>query len=203
MESEGFLLKIEKIKMPIRVLILVGTLALFLGLFTYFVYFPKKTDIKKTTDSISKLTLKLNRVKLRAKNRDKLEAELKRVNAQFREQLKLLPNKKEIPDLLRTITKLGRDSNLEFRLFSPRSERRKGFYLEIPVSIIVSGSYHNVALFFDKVGRMDRIVNILNVSMKPVKALSTRLVTTCSAITFRFVPQKAKAKPKKGTKKKK
>ncbi|MDY7038440.1 MAG: type 4a pilus biogenesis protein PilO, partial [Thermodesulfobacteriota bacterium] len=113
----------------------------------------------------------------------------------------LLPNKKEIPDLLRTITKLGRESNLEFRLFSPRAERRKGFYLEIPVSIIVSGSYHNVAMFFDKVGRMDRIVNILNVSMKPVKALSTRLVTTCSAITFRFVPPKAK--PKKRTKKKK
>lgn len=58
--------------------------------------------------------------------------------------------------------------------------------MEIPVSIEVSGTYHDVALFFDRVGRMERIVNILNVSMKPKQERATTLTTTCDAVTFRF-----------------
>jgi len=50
----------------------------------------------------------------------------------------------------------------------------------------VSGKYHDVAIFFDRIGRMERIVNILNVAMKPVGARSTDLVTTCDAVTYRF-----------------
>ena len=132
----------------------------------------------------------------------KFEAEMAQVDAQFKEALKLLPDKKEIPTLLRNVTQLGTESDLEFRLFSPQRERAKGFYMEIPVSIVVSGSYHNVALFFDRVGKMERIMNILNVSMKPVKQRSTTLVTRCQAVTYRFkgesnVPKKKTKKTKK------
>jgi len=87
---------------------------------------------------------------------------------------------------LKGITQLGTDSQLEFRLFSPQKETPKDFYLEIPVSIEVSGSYHNVAMFFEKVGQMERIVNILNVSMTPLKDRSTTLNTKCDAVTYRF-----------------
>ncbi|MEE9610799.1 MAG: type 4a pilus biogenesis protein PilO, partial [Desulfatiglandales bacterium] len=119
--------------------------------------------------------------------------------------LRLLPNKKEIPRLLRSVTQLGSDSQLEFRLFSPQKERAQDFIMEIPVSIEVSGTYHNVAAFFDRVGRMERIVNILNVSMKPVKARSTTLITQCDAVTYRFKGGSdvgATRKKKKKTKKK-
>jgi type IV pilus assembly protein PilO len=58
--------------------------------------------------------------------------------------------------------------------------------MEIPVSIEVSGTYHDVAVFFDRVGRMERIINILNVSMQPVSERSTVLTTTCDAVTYRF-----------------
>jgi type IV pilus assembly protein PilO len=56
----------------------------------------------------------------------------------------------------------------------------------VPISLEVRGTYHNVAVFFDKVGHMERIMNIRNVSMKPVSERSTTLVTTCDAITYRF-----------------
>ena len=108
------------------------------------------------------------------------------MKTEFQEALTLLPNEAEIPNLLRSITQLGTDSQLEFRLFSPKRERAKDFYQEIPVAIEVSGNYHNVALFFDKVAKMDRIVNILDVSMKPVKERSTTLITTCDAVTYSF-----------------
>lgn len=120
----------------------------------------------------------------------------------MKEALKLLPNEKEIPNLLRTITALGLDSGLEFVLFSPKSEVPKEFYYEIPVSIQVIGKYHNVAKFFDKVGRMDRIVNIHQVSMNPNSELSTTLTTNCNAVTFRFKGKTSDdEKKKKGRKK--
>lgn len=189
MESEDFFGKIEKIKLPIRIAILIVTLALLGGLFVYFVYLPKQAEITKTTNEIADVKAKLTRVKIKAKQLKKFEAEMAQVDTQFKEALKLLPNKKEIPSLLKSVTQLGTDSELKFNRFTPGGERAKDFYMEIPVSIQISGTYHNVAVFFDKVGSMDRIVNIFNVRMKPVKAQSTELTTTCNAVTYRFKGQ--------------
>lgn len=196
MKSGTFFQKIENIKMPIRILILVGTIVVLAGVFVWLGYLPLKADIKKSSLQIDKLEKQLNQARLKAKHLKEFEAEYAQVDAQFKEALKLLPNEREIPSLLKTITQLGSDSQLEFRLFSPQAERAKGFYLEIPVAIEVSGSYHNVAVFFDRVGQMDRIVNILNVAMKPVSARSTTLITRCNAVTYRFKGGDDAEKPK-------
>ncbi|MFC1821705.1 type 4a pilus biogenesis protein PilO [Thermodesulfobacteriota bacterium] len=201
MAEASFLEQIEKIKMPIRVLILVGTVVLVAGLFVWFIYLPKTTEIAQTKMTIRDLTQKLNRAKIKAKDMKKFQAEKALVDAQFQDALKLLPNKKEIPSLLKSITQLGSDSQLEFRLFSPKKEKAREFYYEIPVAIEVSGNYHNVAVFFDKVGGMERIVNILNVSMKPVASRSTNLKTTCDAVTYRFKASSTETSKKDGKKK--
>ena len=178
--------KVEKIEMLYRILILVGTLVLVAGAFVFLVHIPKTEAIDQTGQEIAGIEQKISQAKIKAKNLKKFEAERAQVDSQFEEALKLLPNQREIPSLLRSITQLGADSNLEFRLFSPKPERAQAFYLEIPVSMEVSGVYHDVALFFDKVGRMERIVNIFDVSMAPVKERSTILQTKCEAVTYRF-----------------
>ncbi len=198
MKTGALFEKVEKIKMPIRIAILLGTLVLLAGLFVYFVYLPKTDEIAKTRQEIASLQQKLNQAVVRARALKKFEAEYAEVDAQFQEALKLLPNTKEIPSLLKSITQLGTDSNLEFLLFSPQREKAQDFFMEIPVSIEVSGTYHNVAVFFDKVGQMERIVNILNVSMTPQKERSTTLTTRCDAVTYRFKGEAdATAQPKK------
>ncbi len=202
MAEGSFFEKIEKIKMPIRILILVGTLVLLGGAFYFLVYQPKTDEIRRATNEVSGLKMKVMKAKRDAKRLPEVEAREVKVNAQFKQALKLLPNEKEVPSLLRNITKLGADSNLVFRLFSPRKESPEHFYYRLPVSIEVSGNYHDVATFFDKVGRMERIVNILNVSMKPQKARSTMLITKCEAVTYRFKGS-PDAKAKKTRKKRK
>ena len=192
--------KVEKLKMIHRILILTGTVVLLAGLFVWLVYHPKSNEISRLETEITGLKQKINQAKIKARNLAKLETEYAEVEAQFQEALRLLPNKREIPTLLRTITQLGNDSNLEFRLFSPKRETPRDFYIEIPVSMEVSGTYHNVATFFDKVGRMERIVNILDVYMKPVTERSTTLTTTCDAVTYRF-KRKTDEADQKGKKK--
>lgn len=186
MEKGSFTEKVERIKMSYRIAILAGTIILLAGLFVWFIYIPKSKQIDAAGKEIAKLETKLNQAKVRAKALKKFQEEYAVVDLQFTEALKLLPNTKEIPSLLKAITQLGADSQLEFVLFSPQRERPKDFYMEIPVAIEVSGSYHNVAVFFDKVGNMERIINILNVSMNPVKERSTTLTTKCDAVTYRF-----------------
>jgi type IV pilus assembly protein PilO len=97
-----------------------------------------------------------------------------------------LPTTSEIPNLLKSITKLGNDSNLEFLLFSPDRQVPRDFFVEIPVNIEVQGVYHDVAMFFDKVGKLDRIVNVIDVTMAPVKSMDVMLKTSCKAVTYRF-----------------
>lgn len=186
MEAESFFENVGKIKMPVRVLIWALSIAVLAGAFLWLVYLPKAERIAKAKVEIGTLRQKLDRAKARSRGLARFKAQMAEVDAQFEEALKLLPNKKEIPSLLKTVTQLGTDSDLEFRLFSPQKERPQGFYLEIPVSIVVAGTYRNVALFFDRVGHMERIMNILNVSMKPIRTRSTMLITRCQAVTYRF-----------------
>jgi type IV pilus assembly protein PilO len=186
MKTGALFEKVEKIKMPIRIAIFAGTILILAAAFWYFVYDPYSTEIGQTEQKIAKLQQEINKAKARASNLKRFETEFAEVDAQFQEALKLLPNTKEIPSLLKSITQLGTDSQLEFLLFSPQRERAQDFFMEIPVSIEVSGTYHNVAIFFDKVGQMERIVNILNVSMTPQKERSTILTARFDAVTYRF-----------------
>jgi type IV pilus assembly protein PilO len=199
MAKSGFIGKIEKLKMVHRVLILAGTVALLAGLFIYFIYMPKTEEIGRLRQEIAGIQQKIDKAKAAAARLPELEEKEARIQAEFRDALRLLPNQKEIPALLKGLNRLGVDANLEFRLFSPQSERDRGFYYEIPVAMELSGTYHDVAVFFNNVGNMERIVNIYNVSMKPQKANSTMLVTQCEAVTYRFkegANEQAKEKPK-------
>ena len=186
MEGQAIFEKIEAIKMPIRILILVSAILLLSGVFVYFVYIPKTKYIKETKAKIEDLDKQLTQAKVQRAKLPARQKEKEEVDLQFKEALKLLPNSKEIPSLLTKISELGNESELDIRVVTPKGEQGKDFYMEIPISIEVSGTFHNVAIFFDKVGHMERIMNIQNVSMKPVSELSTTLTVTCDAITYRF-----------------
>jgi len=194
--------KAGKIKRKQRLLISFGTIIVFGGVFYALDYMPKTEEIVSAKQDVENLEQRLRTVKIRSKNLKKFKEEHARVEAEFHVALKLLPDKREIPDLLTSISQMGTDSKLEFRLFSPQPENSKDFYMEIPVALEVRGDYRNVTLFFDRIGRMDRIVNILNIAMSPEKPLSTSLITKCTAITYRFkgkedVEKEAQKKKKK------
>lgn len=184
--GESFFEKAGKIKRTHRILIFIGTIILFGGAFYALDYMPKTEEITITKDDVNRLEQQLRTVKIRAKSLQKFRDEYADVQKKFQEALKLLPDKREIPNLLKSISQQGLDAKLEFRYFSPQPEKSKDFYMEIPVSMEIQGEYRNVLDFFDRVGRMDRIVNILNINMKPDKPLSTKLLTRCTAITYRF-----------------
>jgi type IV pilus assembly protein PilO len=190
--------KIERLSKVQRILIYSGTFLILIGAFVYFSYIPKFKTIGKLQESYAKVEKDLEAAKRNAKQLNSYRNKMKKAEAQFMIVSKALPEKKEIPSLLAAVSKSGQDAGLEFLLFQPKPEINQDFYAEIPVSIQVIGNYHNVAVFFDQVARMSRIVNIKDISMRPA-ADGIRLDTSCTAVTYKFLEQgKKKDKGDKG-----
>jgi type IV pilus assembly protein PilO len=90
--------------------------------------------------------------------------------AQLQEQLKVamakLPEQKEIPGLLISMSEAEGLGGVEFQLFEPLAPVEKEFYAELPVKISLTGVYHDTATFFEKVAKLPRIVNVSDISME-------------------------------------
>lgn len=184
--ADSFFARAQKIKKAHRLLIVSGLVILLGGSFVWFAYMPRIQEIGRVEKEIADLKQKIHMGKIWGNKLAGLQEEMAQVEKEFEKALKILPNEREIPSLLAGISQLGVDSNLQFRLFSPGKEALRNFYVEIPVSMEVGGGFRDVILFLDKVSRMERIVNIVDISLKPNAPLSVDLITTCKAVTYRF-----------------
>jgi len=175
-----------------RVLLLVGGVALLFFVYAYFLYWPRNAVIDEKEQHKADLTLDRDRKKAMVANLEKTRKEVAQLDGDLRKAVAQLPDTKEIPDLLTSISSLGRESGLEIIQFRQQPEKFEEFYAEVPVDILVRGTYHQVAAFFDKVGRMARIVNVANVNTKSppkVEGDTIDLDTACVATTFRFLDE--------------
>ncbi len=124
-----------------------------------------------------------------ANNLDAYKADYENLQVQLEKALGELPLDKEIPTLLTKIASLAQEKGLDVLRFRPLAEVPKDFYADVPVELRLSGSYHQVAMFFDAVSKMERIVNIQGLKLGSAKEVDgrTALAIDCRAITFRFL----------------
>jgi type IV pilus assembly protein PilO len=169
-----------------RVLIYASAIVLLVGGFTYFAYLPKHQEIGKLESEYKKLAEKLDRARKTAKQLDFYRTKMKAAEAQFKIVMKALPEKEEIPTLLGGISQAARDAGLDITKFQPNPEISKEFYAEVPITINVSGNYHNVAMFFDRISNLPRIVTIEAVKLLPDKE-ELKLSASCTAVTYKFI----------------
>jgi len=195
--------KIEKLSRLQRILIYAVTVIVLVGAFVYFSYLPKLKEIGTLKVKYKELDTKLQKAKRNAKQLNSYRTQMKEREAKFKIAMRALPEKKEVPTLLDSISQAARDSGLDIVTFQPKPEVRKEFYAEVPISIKVSGNYHSVAVFFDMIAGLPRIVNVRDISMTPDQN-AVKLTSTRTAVTYRVVEADAKsAKGKKSKKKKK
>jgi type IV pilus assembly protein PilO len=174
-----------------RILVYGFIAALLVSLYYFFLYLPASASIDEKQTQLRSLATEKSKLLTSLKNREALKAEIAKIEAQFKEVTKQLPESKEIPELLRQVSNLGRDSGLEITLFRQQGENLKDLYAEVPVEMAVRGGYHQLALFFEKVRHLDRIVNISNISMKNPQMLNGQLQVEASfaATTYRFLTE--------------
>ncbi len=171
---------------------------------------PTRGDIEVADKERSDLVTKRNQVRSRAENRVAFEAELEVLAAKLKQALKELPNDREIPGLLSEIDGYARKSGLDVRRFQPLPEVMHEYYADVPVQLVMDGSYHETGIFFDKVRKMGRIVSVQDIKMSdPVEAGSeTSMKVAGQVVTYRFLTDaeieenRNRAKDKKGKGKK-
>ena len=194
--------RIEKIfRLPSKqkILILVITLSLIAVGFYFAMIKPKQEELKSFQNKLAELQTQVEENRKIAANLPRLEREYFQLSKELEKALTELPDQKQIPLLLTSITSAGKASGLDFLIFRPKAEEPKEFYASVPVDISVSGSFNSVAKFFVAVSELPRIVNIGNVAFSDIKSSGdqTNLKVTCLATTFRFLDKKEKKDDKK------
>jgi type IV pilus assembly protein PilO len=176
--------------------ILLGAIILIGALYYSFLYSPRSDQIANLVESVETARNEKNAKTQKAANLPRLRKDLQQLDAELKKAVAQLPDKKEIADLLSSISSKAQQAGLTILLFRPRPENYQDFYAEVPVDISVKGNFHNTVSFFDEVGRLNRLVNIDNIGFKnpTVTGDSVVLETTSVATAFRFLDEAERKK---------
>ena len=171
-----------------------------------FYFKPQNAKLKVLTAERVKVEGEVQNLKQKKRELDKIEADIVAMTAKLKTLEVNIPQRKEIADILRQIQALAYDSRLDVLRFAPGNEVTKDFYAEWPIPIQVSGNYHNLGTFFDKLSKFARVFTIENFTIK-VLTRQTDLNTinaNWTAKTYFFpepsavaAPAKKQARPKR------
>ena len=150
----------QKAAFVLFVLVGMGAAYYFLG------YTEQEKTIKKLDRQFNTLEDELHAKQQIAANLSKFKKKVEFLQQKLEEKKKNLPDDANMDQLLKTLNELSEKSQMRIVGFTPKSEQRKNFYAEIPVAMEIEGNYHEIATFFDKVSKEDRIINISRIALE-------------------------------------
>ena len=140
------------------------------------------------------LQRKLTNVRAVANNVGEFEQEVATLERELEIALKQLPNRKQFEDLLQDITTAGKKVGVTIKSIERTREVEHDFYAEVPFTLELQGNYHNIAMFFERVAKLPRIVNIGSMKVSTAdrnSSAGTELRVEGMATTFRFLSDDA------------
>jgi type IV pilus assembly protein PilO len=139
------------------------------GLFYFLHYKGKQEELQSVREE--RIRTEAEIVQLRAKNMqmDQIEKEIEEMKVTLSQLETIIPLREEISDILRKIQQLAWDSRLNIEKFIPKDDVDKEFYIEKPISIEITGNYHNLALFYDRLSNFSRLYNIEDFTIKSLR----------------------------------
>jgi type IV pilus assembly protein PilO len=133
--------------------------------------------------------------KMQAVNLEEYQKQLGEINRSFGALLKQLPNASEMESLLVDINQAGLGRGLQFDLFKPGAESLRDFYAELPITIKVAGSYHDLGAFTGDIAKLPRIVTLNDIDVTTAK--EGGLTMSAVAKTFRYLDEEEVARQRK------
>lgn len=160
---------------------------------TVFVILPKANEIKSLEKKISIQKDEITRIQKKAERLTELTLENERLRKRLAELEEQLPEEKEVSSLLRRVSELGTRSGLQILLWRPEQKRihTSGIIYEIPVTVELSGTYHELGYFFSSLTKLDRIVNISDIRLgePKIEKGSAVLKISFTVTTFSAIPE--------------
>ncbi|MFC3686564.1 type IV pilus inner membrane component PilO [Hydrogenophaga luteola] len=161
----------------------------------------KSVDEELLTEQSREQTLRdeYRKKLVQAVNLDALKKQLEQVQQYVAQLEKQLPSKAEMDALLSDINQAGLGRSLQFELFRPGQVSVKEYYAELPITVRVTGGYHDIGLFAADIANLSRIVTLNNLAIVPVKDRDGFLTLDCVAKTFRYLDPEEVAMQQKAT----
>jgi len=165
------------------------------GVFHWQYLGPAFEQERQKTEQLGTLRKQIQALEVTANKLQEFQREVSLLENKLETLKQILPPEKETPDLMRKVQSLAAQSNLSIRKFTPGNTVSKDFYQEWPISMDVEGNYHNLGIFFERVGRLPRLVNMgnLKVASRSDQSVSSTINASCVATTFVYAEQAAAA----------
>jgi type IV pilus assembly protein PilO len=197
---EKFLDNFAKIPLQQKLLGLIVVIAAIAGL-TYLYWISEKLDAIETNQAkIETQQAELVKLQQQAQHRTQFMREVERLRQRLREAEEQLPKLAEVEKLLRDVAYEAQQSGLQLDRFELKGEKKQGDFAAVPVNMKVRGSYHEVAVFLDRLSKMPRIVNVTDLEMGQPRIENKKIVLNSNyvATTYRFLEQSTTKKKKTG-----
>jgi len=181
-----------------RIAVLVGVLCFILLAGWWFLWKDQLDELDQRQQEELKLKDEFIAKKGQAVNLDLYTQQLNEIDRSFGALLKQLPSKAEVESLLVEINQSGMGRGLQFELFKPNAEIVKDFYAELPISVRLTGVYHDFGAFAGDIAALSRIVALSNISIGVnTQAKDDSLIMDAVARTFRYLDEEEIAANKK------
>jgi type IV pilus assembly protein PilO len=188
-------------KLPRNQQMIVGVvIAIIVAVGFYFGWYEgKATELAGLEAELTKINAQIAELNVVKARLPELEKEVEQLSLRLDQLRRILPPAKETPDLMKRLQSLASQSNLKIISFTPGATAQKDFYQEWPIEVVVDGTYPNLATFFDRVGRLPRIVNIgnLKTAVAAKQTFSQTLQANFTAMTYVYSEPAAKPGAKK------
>ena len=178
-----------------RIIILFGVFVVLLVLGWWLGWRPELEELDNKQQEMEKLKTEWLDKKQQAVNLEEYQKQLAEINRSFGVLLKQLPNASEMESLLVDINQAGLGRGLQFELFKPGGEVMKDFYAELPITVKVTGNYHDFGAFTGDVAKLPRIVTLNDIDVSPAK--DGGLTMSAVAKTFRYLDEDEVARQRK------
>ena len=152
----------------------------------YTIMKDKQVELKALEQKEIALRIEFEIKQAKAFNLGAYREQMKEMRVVFSSMLQQLPRKSEVAELLIDISRAGLVNGLQFELFKPESERPVDFYAELPISMRVTGNYHQFGEFVGAIAALPRIVTLHNLTMSPVAESSGKMTMDITAKTYRY-----------------
>lgn len=169
------------------------------GVFYYFYVMPADAEMATRQQKLDGLKVEIAKAQSTANQLNQFRQQVAELEGRLESLKAVLPEQKDVADLLRRIQTLATQSNLAIRGFKPAASITKDLHAEWPIALQLDGTYHNLGMFFDRVSKFSRIINVSNISIRAKEKPdpSSTISVDCVATTFVLLepkkPEPAKA----------
>ena len=131
---------------------------------------PKRDELAGQEARLAELQTKIQEGRAAKQELPKFREEVRQLELELDKLLRILPARRNTPDLLRRIRSLAEQGDFTLKRFTPGLLSDKEFFSEWPIAVSLEGTYHNLALFFDRISRFSRIINIEDLAITALTA---------------------------------